>query len=65
MGKPLNLEVFQQRFTVRCLFVLATFIDEPDAIQAVFATVVANPESPTNIFAPSGGVPVCLRESYS
>jgi hypothetical protein len=65
MGKLLYLEVFQQRFAVRCLFVLAIFIDEPDAIQTVFATVIADPKSATNVFAPSGGVPVCPHESYS
>ena len=65
MGKPLYLEVFQQRFAVRCLFVLAIFIDEPDAIQTILTTVIADPKSPTNVFAPSGGVSVCLHESYS
>src|SRR5258705_12503436 len=65
MGKPLYIEVFQQRFAVRCLFVLAIFIDEPDAIQTILTTVIADPKSPTNVFAPSGRALVCLLESYS
>ena len=65
MGKPLYLEVFQQKFAVRCLFVLAIFIDEPDAIQTILATVIADPKSPTNIFAPNGRVQVCFHEPYS
>jgi len=39
-----------------CLFVLAIFIDEPDAIQTILTTVIADPKSPTNVFAPSGRV---------
>jgi hypothetical protein len=63
-GKPFYLKVFEQKLAVRCLFVLAIFIDEPDAIQTILTTVIADPKSATNVFAPSGGVSNCLHESY-
>jgi hypothetical protein len=62
MGKPLHFEVFQQRIAVHGLFVLAILMDEPDAIQTVLTTVITDPKSPPNVFAPKRGVSVCFHE---
>jgi hypothetical protein len=55
--EPFYLKIFQQELSVGCLFVLTILINEPDAIQTIFTTVVANPELATTSLHQDG---MCL-----
>jgi hypothetical protein len=52
IGQSQNFEVTQEMVTISCLFVLACFVYQPNAIQAILPAVIADPEFPTRFFSP-------------